>query len=410
MRKEVIKHSAAIQIANKLTLLQRRLYNILLANAYAELPYADTHNADVNDICETLCYDSKNIKHLKTSLKGLMTTVVEWNLLRKDGGEDWKASTLLADAGLTNGVFTYSYSPFLKAKLYNPEIYAKISLSLQNDFRSSHSLAVYELLLDYYDHKKAISRTPYITIEKFRQLLGLAPGTYKDFKALKRDIISKSIKEINDISDLHAEVTFKRVGRSIGKLQFTIKRNEKNSFQAKPIPIPKQGNLPLPGLDIENQDLLMTLVENYGVGVKVATQLLESYDEFQIQDNLKVVESSIKSGKVSKNLAGFVVTAIKNNYQPTTTKTKEQEVLNKNRKLAQALQKEEEQKKSDKRAKDISQLIEGFSQLPSDQQNQILSDFEKSLPPVMSKMFIEDNRDITNVKYSGTFFDYMQKD
>ena len=31
---EVIKHSAAIQIQNNITLLQRRAWNVLLANAY----------------------------------------------------------------------------------------------------------------------------------------------------------------------------------------------------------------------------------------------------------------------------------------------------------------------------------------------------------------------------------------
>ena len=35
---EVIKHSAAIQIQNNITLLQRRAWNVLLANAYDELP------------------------------------------------------------------------------------------------------------------------------------------------------------------------------------------------------------------------------------------------------------------------------------------------------------------------------------------------------------------------------------
>jgi hypothetical protein len=32
-RKEVIKHSAAVQIQNNITLLQRRAWNVLLANA-----------------------------------------------------------------------------------------------------------------------------------------------------------------------------------------------------------------------------------------------------------------------------------------------------------------------------------------------------------------------------------------
>jgi hypothetical protein len=36
-KKEVIKASAAVQVQNKMTLLQRRAWNILLAHAYDEL-------------------------------------------------------------------------------------------------------------------------------------------------------------------------------------------------------------------------------------------------------------------------------------------------------------------------------------------------------------------------------------
>jgi len=38
---EVIKASAAIQIEGKITLLQRRAWNVLLARAYDELPAKD---------------------------------------------------------------------------------------------------------------------------------------------------------------------------------------------------------------------------------------------------------------------------------------------------------------------------------------------------------------------------------
>jgi len=409
MRNEVIKHSAAIQISNKLTLLQRRLYNILLGNAYAELPYADTHSVDVDDICETLCYKSKNIQHLKTSFKGLMTTVVEWNILGKDGKEDWKASTLLADAGLTNGVFTYSYSPYLREKLYNPEYYAKISLSLQNDFKSTHSLALYELLLDYYDHRKPISRSPYITISEFRELLGIAPGMYKLFKVLKRDIINKALFEINEVSDIEAEVIFKRVGRSIGKMQFIIKRNPKNAFQVKALPIAKQHPLPESGLEIKNQDLLKILVEDYGVALKSAVNLLETYDEFQIKENLIVVEQATNSGKISQNVAGFVVKAIKGNWRPNTSTTKVQESVKKKKDLARTLQAKEEKKRLDLFKKESATIIEKYSKLSSQEKEHILSDFENYLHPTICKTFIDSERDISSPVYISEFCQFVKE-
>lgn len=409
MRKEVIKHSGAIQIANKHSLLQRRLFNILLANAYSTLPSADTHYVDLYDICETLGYESRNVRHIKESLIGLMTTVIEWNILYKDGSEDWQASTLLADIRLTGTVFSYSYSPFLRKKLYNPKIYAKISLSLQNDFNSTHSLALYELLLDYYDHRKPISRTPYVAVEKFRELMGLAPDAYKEFKRLNRDIIKKSLDEINGVSDLEADVNFKKTGRSVNKMQFIIKRNQNNDSMSNVLPPARQEKNSLAS-DIENQDILKRLVGNYGVNMEVATNLLETNNESQIQENLKVVENAIKSGKVSKNLAGFVVNAIKKNYKPPKTTTKEQEEIKEKKKIAEALQVAEKEKKRQKKEREAKQLIDKFVVLPSEEKGLILSKFKKTLPSVIAKRFTRDDQDVTNGKYSLTFYRYIKKE
>src|SRR5690349_9198585 len=49
-KKEVIKHSAAIQSENRFGLLERRAWNWLLANAYDELPTAETHSITVADL------------------------------------------------------------------------------------------------------------------------------------------------------------------------------------------------------------------------------------------------------------------------------------------------------------------------------------------------------------------------
>ena len=43
VRQEVIKHSAAIQIENNITLLQRRTWNALLFHAYNELKTQEEH-------------------------------------------------------------------------------------------------------------------------------------------------------------------------------------------------------------------------------------------------------------------------------------------------------------------------------------------------------------------------------
>ena len=46
---EVIKHSSTIQVSNKVTLLQRKCWNVLLSNAFDDLPKKFTV-LDVTDL------------------------------------------------------------------------------------------------------------------------------------------------------------------------------------------------------------------------------------------------------------------------------------------------------------------------------------------------------------------------
>ena len=49
---EVIKASPAIQVQGKMTHLQRRAWNVLLANAYDELPNREIHRVSVAELAQ----------------------------------------------------------------------------------------------------------------------------------------------------------------------------------------------------------------------------------------------------------------------------------------------------------------------------------------------------------------------
>ena len=81
---EVIKASPAIQIQSKISLLQRRAWNVLLANAYNELPTAEIHRVSVVELAAKLGYNSNDLDYLKETLEALGSCQVKWNLLGKD--------------------------------------------------------------------------------------------------------------------------------------------------------------------------------------------------------------------------------------------------------------------------------------------------------------------------------------
>jgi hypothetical protein len=224
-KQEVIKHSSAIQITNTIGLIQRRAWNILLATAYDDLIRKDFHTIRISDLIEQLGVSSHNYDYLKELLKSLQTTAVQWNFLGKDGKNKWGSYPLLGGIEFDGTWCHYTFDNLLRKWLHNPRIYARINLSIQNRFNSKHSLALYELAVDYFDLNRLYGETPFMEIDRFRQLMGLGDGEYEEYKYLNHWVIKPAVKEINKKSDLLVEVQSRKKGRRVEAIKMVIRRN-----------------------------------------------------------------------------------------------------------------------------------------------------------------------------------------
>ncbi len=97
------KHIGAVHVSGKLSLLKRKIANVLLLNAYDNLPYADEHSISLQDLADIAGFNSKDFELLKEAFRDLAKTTVEWNILTNDGNEDWTVSTLLSRATIRKG-------------------------------------------------------------------------------------------------------------------------------------------------------------------------------------------------------------------------------------------------------------------------------------------------------------------
>ena len=313
---EVIKASPAIQIQSKISLLQRRAWNVLLANAYNELQTAEVHRVSVVELAAKLGYDSNDLDYLKETLEALGACQVKWNLLNKDDKEKWGFANLLASAEIENGICTYAFAPHLRWQLYNPRIYAKLNLRLQNRFKSQYALVLWEVCFDYFDTDRGQGETPFIPLETFRELMGIEASEYQTFKALNQFVIKPAVKEINNLTDYHVEIEQKRIGRRIGELKFRITKVKQLPVQESLFP------------DIENLPPVAVELVQTGIDRKMALKIADQEWEFVTPENLPVpgsysdflsyisekVEMSVDAVGV-KNHAGYIVEAIRENYQ-----------------------------------------------------------------------------------------------
>ena len=313
---QVIKASPAIQIQGKMTHLQRRAWNILLANAYNELPNKEIHSVSVAELAAKLGFDSKNEDYLKEALKALRNCEVEWNLLRKDKEQEWGVAGLLAEAKIKNGICTYAFAPTLRHKLHNPRIYTKLNLRLQNQFKGQYALILWEVCFDYYDTDRDEGETAFIPLETFRELMGIEADEYTTFKSLNQWVIKPAIKEINELTNYFVEVEHKRIGRKIAELKFCITRVKQLPVQESLFP------------DIEHlSPVALQLVEarvDRSVALDIADREWKSirpeklptpgtYPDF-LAYVCEKIEMSLSAPNVA-NRAGYIIEAVRENYQ-----------------------------------------------------------------------------------------------
>ena len=318
-RDEFIKASPAIQIQGNITHLQRRAWNVLLANAYDELPNKEMHRVSVVELAEKLGFNSRNQDHLKDMLKALTECLVEWNTLGKDKKQVWGVAALLASAEIEKGICTYAFAPHLRLKLYNPRVYAKLNLRLQNRFTDRHALILWELCFDYFDTARDHGETPFIPLEKFRELMGVEDDVYPAFKTLNQCVIKLAIKEINALTNFFVEVEQKRKGRKIAFLKFKISRLREIS----PVEPTQESLFP----DIEDLPAVANTLVQAGVArreaLKIADQEWDAVDAADLKpegyrDFEAYIEEKIGLAKQAtgvKKIGGFIVQAVRENYQ-----------------------------------------------------------------------------------------------
>ena len=294
------KHVAAIHIGAKLSLLQRKLVNALLYNAYDELLTSKEHTISTSILCEMIGFDSKNVAYLKGALKGLMETVVEFDVLEDDGKQSWEAMVLLPYAKIKGGSCTYRYERSLAEKLYHPDVYSKINLSVLREMNSAHAMVLYENCYRYLD----IGHTAWWDIDVFRKLMAVdMMSSYKPFKALNRNVIQPAMKEVNKLSNIQVEMETRMKGRSVTGLRFIIKPNPQLSL-----------------IGMEEDDELShspayeaLLAE--GVSKTLARAWVLEYGEEYVLSKLSYANDQAASGRIKASKTGFLKSAIEKDFK-----------------------------------------------------------------------------------------------
>lgn len=181
-----------------------------------------TYEFNILDFCAVLgiTHSGKNYSDIKRTLKNLVSKVM-WLKLDNDTETtvNWLSKVYInKHQGICKIILDNDLAPYLlnlREKFLSYGLYNVLAL------RSKYSLRLYELLKSYlYLNNKTFK------IDELKELLMLGSSSsksYSEFKVFNRNIIKKSINEINELTDLYVTYNTIKIGHFVSAINFTIK-------------------------------------------------------------------------------------------------------------------------------------------------------------------------------------------
>jgi len=221
------KNSSSIQISNKISLTQRKCYNYMLKIAKNE--FKKDKNKRIFQITadELMLFFKigiKNHTYIKNELEVLNRTQVKYNILGKNKrSKESGAFTLIAGFKYMQGLISYSFPPHIEEMILDPKVFGKINLVVIKSLRSKYSIALYELAEDYIN-----VQIPKMSMEDFRELMGVKEGQYSSIKDFRKRVIDVGIEEINRSDNISFSLSYEMIktGRKITDIKFFTHKKE----------------------------------------------------------------------------------------------------------------------------------------------------------------------------------------
>ncbi len=364
------KHSAMIQTSvGNLTLTQRKVINFLIY-IVQKSGLRSTYQTTVTEIKQVCNIASTENIELKDQLKALTKTTIEFNYLDKDKKNVWEISALLAGCRVVpkTGIIEFAFSPFLLERILHPEMYAPLNVVLISGLKCTYSLILYEFLRDYV----SAPSVPILTIEEFKNLLGIDETKYKFFPNFKRNVLVPATEEVNLKTDVFCRYELIKEAGIRNKYShihfFVTKKTGNLTYEKNQDIMPEQSDLSgdlFEQSDISGQsvnqipeEVLKEIPEKYRVK-SLLDEIVKWLDEGKASSYIRLnLKYAFKKAK--ENPLFYAINALKNNYAGFDVEVEEKKSHEKKMSV-QAVRINEDKRKQDERVLDI------IRSLPSEQ-------------------------------------------
>ncbi|WP_269915497.1 replication initiation protein RepM [Acinetobacter sp. HY1485] len=223
----VVKDNILINASYNLELTEQRLILLAIVEAresQAKLTSDTVVQISAQEYAKTF-YTTNEAAYaaLKSAVNNLFERKFSYKEYRGDQNKEfivksrWVSKIAYADnLGVLEVTFASDVVPLI---IRLEKHFTSYQLKQVSQLSSKYAIRLYEILISW----REVGKTPVITIQDFRNKIGLENSEYLRMDNLKRIVIEPAIKQINKYTDIYVEYEQFKSGRSIVGLQFRFK-------------------------------------------------------------------------------------------------------------------------------------------------------------------------------------------
>lgn len=310
--KTIRKHVTIIHAYSLMSVLQRKIVNVLLYEAIKGDGRINNHqnsvavecNMPFSKLLKAVKFNSNNTQYLKESIDGLASLKIEWNLLKDKVPTDISFLNLRVLHGAPtfyqDNTINFSFHKIMLDLLVNPSIYGTIDVDLQSEFESKYGHALYENSTRFIN----LQKNKIISLDTFRKILGVPEDKYPSMRELTRNVISPSLEEVNDRANFAVSLDPIRVGRKITGFEVLVK-SKKNTIISE-----------VSCIDRENEQIHKEIKSTFGIlNESILENIINNYSEEYIQEKINYTKKYAKKERTGFYPIPYFISALKHDYK-----------------------------------------------------------------------------------------------
>ena len=310
------------EISDSLTLSDRRIYNLLIADAWDNINQPVLHPIRLHDLRGT---DKDNTRP-RDSLRRLMKVVIAFDVV-EDGIKREVLSQLLGPCKLDHnpqGLVYYTFPEPIRAAVESSTMFARLRRDLLCQFRSKYALSLYEMVQKRVNLSFKTSED--FTLDDLRQKLGVEKDLYPAYRSLNQKVILPAKTEVNEISDVFCELLEIKEGRKVVGLRLSWRKKETDETvkNAPALPKAKSARVDRPALRVVGNETEAGASPNTGkrlreLNTRECEQLKKTFFGYDIYQFYIEFQDWLErtGGEIPKNPAAAFTNWLKSYYKIT---------------------------------------------------------------------------------------------